>query len=73
MARVEQVAGILRRGEPTLIVSGGHATRGRAVELLGRIATHTGCRVATQFFTTRIERGAGRTPLDEFPISCLRH
>src|SRR6202453_5200355 len=35
MARVEQVAGILRRGEPTLIVSGGHATRGRAVELLG--------------------------------------
>jgi acetolactate synthase I/II/III large subunit len=67
MARVEQVAGILRRGEPTLIVCGGQATRGRAVELLGRIAAHTGCRVATQFFTSRIERGAGRTPLERIP------
>jgi acetolactate synthase-1/2/3 large subunit len=67
MARVEQVAGILRRGEPTLIVSGGQATRGRAVELLGRIAAHTGCRIATQFFTSRIERGAGRPPLERIP------
>jgi acetolactate synthase-1/2/3 large subunit len=67
MERVEQVAGILRRGEPTLIVCGGNATSGRAVELLGRIAAHTGCRVATQFFTARIERGAGRTPLERIP------
>ena len=67
MARVERVASILRRGEPTLIVCGGQATRGRAVELLGRIATHTGCRVATQFFTSRIERGAGRAPLERIP------
>ena len=67
MARVEQVANVLRRGEPTLIVCGGQATRGRAVELLGRIATHTGCRVATQFFTARIERGAGRAPLERIP------
>jgi acetolactate synthase-1/2/3 large subunit len=67
MARVEQVANILRRGEPTLIIAAGQATRGRAVELLGRIATHTGCRVATQFFTSRIERGAGRAPLERIP------
>jgi acetolactate synthase I/II/III large subunit len=67
MARIEQVAGILRRGEPTLIACGGQATRGRSVELLGRIAAHTGCRVATQFFTSRIERGAGRAPLERIP------
>jgi acetolactate synthase I/II/III large subunit len=67
MARVEQVAGILRSGEPTLIACGGLATRGRAVELLGRIARHTGCRIATQFFTSRIERGAGRVPLERIP------
>jgi acetolactate synthase-1/2/3 large subunit len=48
-------------------VCGGQATRGRAVELLGRIAAHTGCRVATQFFTARIERGAGRVPLERIP------
>jgi acetolactate synthase I/II/III large subunit len=52
---------------PTLIVAGGHATRGRAVELLGRIATHTGCRIATQFFTARLERGAGRAPFERIP------
>ena len=67
IARVEQVAGILRRGEPTMIACGGLATRGRAVELLGRIAAHTGCRVATQFFTARIERGAGRTHFERIP------
>jgi acetolactate synthase I/II/III large subunit len=67
MARVEQVAKVLRSGEPTLIACGGLATRGRAVELLGRIAAHTGCRVATQFFTARIERGAGRAPLERIP------
>jgi acetolactate synthase-1/2/3 large subunit len=67
LARIEQVADILRRGEPTLIACGGHATRGRAVELLGRIAAHTGCRIATQFFSARIERGAGRAPLERIP------
>ena len=65
--RVNHVAKILSLKEPTLIVAGGMATRGRAVELLGRIATHTGCRVATQFFTARIERGAGRAPLERIP------
>ena len=62
--RVEHVANIIRLGEPTLIIAGGLATRGVAVELLGRIATHTGCRVATQFFTARIERGAGRATFE---------
>lgn len=67
LARVEHAASVLRRGEPTLIVCGGTATRGRAVELLGRIAAHTGCRIATQFFTARIERGAGRVALERIP------
>jgi acetolactate synthase-1/2/3 large subunit len=67
LARVERVASILRSGEPTLIVCAGQASRGRAVELLGRIAAHTGCRVATQFFTSRIERGAGRATLERIP------
>jgi acetolactate synthase I/II/III large subunit len=67
VARVEQAARVLRSGEPTLIVCGGSASRGCAVELLGRIAAHTGCRIATQFFTARIERGAGRVPLERIP------
>lgn len=66
-ARIEHIARILKSGEPTLIVVAGSATRGRALELAGRIATHTGCRIATQFFTARIERGAGRVPLERIP------
>jgi acetolactate synthase-1/2/3 large subunit len=49
------------------MVLGGHATSGRALELAGRVAVHSGCRLATQFFTGRIERGAGRTPLERIP------
>ena len=67
LERVKHVASIIRRGEPTLIIVAGQAARGRAVELVGRISTHTGCRVATQFFTSRIERGAGRAPLERIP------
>ena len=66
-ARVEDIAGILRRGEPTLIVCGGVSSFGPPVDLLGKIAAHTGCRVATQFFTSRIERGAGRFTLERIP------
>jgi acetolactate synthase-1/2/3 large subunit len=66
-ARVEHIARALKSGEPTLIVLAGSATRGRALELAGRVATHAGCRIATQFFTARIERGAGRVPLERIP------
>jgi acetolactate synthase-1/2/3 large subunit len=65
--RVEQIAAVLRKGEPTLLACAGHATRGRALELLGQLAAHTGCRIASQFFTARIERGAGRVPLERIP------
>jgi acetolactate synthase-1/2/3 large subunit len=65
--RVESVAQVLRSGEPALIVLAGRATRGRALQLAGRIAAQTGCRIGTQFFTARIERGAGRVSLERIP------
>ena len=68
-ARAEAVARVLRSGEPTLIVFGGKAMRGRALELAGEIAAKSGCRIATQFFSARIERGAGRTPLERIPYA----
>jgi acetolactate synthase-1/2/3 large subunit len=66
-ATVEHVARVLRSGEPSLMVLAGRSTRGRALELVGRVAAHTGCRLATQFFTARMERGAGRVPLERIP------
>jgi acetolactate synthase-1/2/3 large subunit len=65
--RIQAVAQIVRSGESALIVLAGRATRGRALELAGRIAAQTGCRIASQFFTARIERGAGRVPLERIP------
>jgi acetolactate synthase-1/2/3 large subunit len=65
--RIEQAAKVLRSGEPTLMILAGHATRGCALRMAGRIATHAKCRIATQFFTSRIERGAGRVPLERIP------
>jgi len=67
--RVEHVASVLRSGEPTLIIVGGMATRGRALELAGSVAATSQCRLATQFFTARIERGAGRVPLERIPYA----
>lgn len=67
--RVEHIAQVLRSGEPTLVILAGHATRGRALDLAGRVKAATGCRLATQFFTSRIERGAGRVTLERIPYA----
>ncbi len=68
-ARVDEIAKVLRSGEPTLLILANRATRGRALELAGKIAAGTGCRLGSQFFTARIERGAGRVPLERIPYA----
>jgi acetolactate synthase-1/2/3 large subunit len=68
-ARIESIARILRLREPALIILGTKATRGRALELAGRVSAATGARLGSQFFTARIERGAGRVPLERIPYA----
>ncbi|MFM0725825.1 acetolactate synthase large subunit [Paraburkholderia strydomiana] len=67
--RIEHVARVLRSGEPALIVLANKATRGAALEKAGRIAAATGALLGSQFFTARIERGAGRVPLARIPYA----
>ena len=67
--RVEHVAKVLHSGEPTLIILGNKATRGAALERAGRVAAATGARLGSQFFTARIERGAGRVPIARIPYA----
>jgi acetolactate synthase I/II/III large subunit len=67
--RIEHVARVLRSGEPALIVLANKATRGAALEKAGRIAAATGAVLGSQFFTARIERGAGRVPLARIPYA----
>jgi acetolactate synthase-1/2/3 large subunit len=68
-ARIDHIAGVLRSGEPTLIIFAGKSMRGASLDMAGRVAAATGCRIATQFFSVRIERGAGRTPLERIPYA----
>src|ERR1700761_5142162 len=67
--RIEHVAQVLRSGEPTLIILANKATRGLALERAGRVAAATGARLGSQFFTARIERGAGRVPIERIPYA----
>ncbi len=67
-ARVDHVARMIRQADgPVLLLLADKCCRGRGPELAGRIATATGCRIATHFFTNRIERGAGRVTLERIP------
>jgi len=68
-ARVDHVAKVLKADGETLIILGNRAMRGQALELAGQVAAKTGARLATQFFSTRIERGAGRVPLERIPYA----
>lgn len=68
-ARVEHIAQVLRLGEPTLIILANKSTRGVALEKAGRVATATGARLGSQFFTARIERGTGRVPIERIPYA----
>lgn len=68
-ARIEAVAKVLRSGEPTLMILANKAARTAPLELAGKVAAGTGCRLGSQFFTTRIERGAGRVSLERIPYA----
>ncbi len=72
MARVEHVARVLRSGEPTLIILANKATHGVALERAGQVAAATGARLGSQFFTARIERGAGRVPIERIPYAAAQ-
>jgi acetolactate synthase-1/2/3 large subunit len=68
-ARIDQIARILKSGEPAMLILANKATRGRALTLAGQVAAATGARLGSQFFTARMERGAGRTPLERIPYA----
>jgi acetolactate synthase I/II/III large subunit len=66
---IDKAARLLRSGEPTLVILGGPALKGAALDRAGEVAGRTNCRIATQFFSARLERGAGRVPLERIPYA----
>jgi acetolactate synthase-1/2/3 large subunit len=67
--RIAHVARVLQSGEPALIILANKATRGAALVRAGQVAAATGARLGSQFFTARIERGAGRVPIERIPYA----
>lgn len=57
----------LRSGEPVIMVLSGRALREAPLATASRIAQHTGARMLAQYSNGRIERGAGRVPIERTP------
>jgi acetolactate synthase-1/2/3 large subunit len=64
---VQQIARVLRSGEPALLLLGGTALRAGALESAHRIAAATGARLMAAGSNARIERGRGRVPIERVP------
>jgi acetolactate synthase I/II/III large subunit len=63
-SRVTSAAKALRSGEPAAILIGGRACRGPALDRVADIAHATGAKLFAETFPARIERGAGRAPVE---------
>jgi acetolactate synthase-1/2/3 large subunit len=62
--RIERAADLLLSGRTVALVLGLQLATGSALTLAGQIATKTGARLLAPFAFTRIERGAGRPPVE---------
>ena len=61
---VASVVAALRSGGPTALLVGGRAVRGQALDDVGRVAAATGAKLLGETFPARLERGAGRVPVE---------
>jgi acetolactate synthase-1/2/3 large subunit len=66
-AAVRDAAAALRRGEKSVLLMNGYALRARGLALASRAAQTSGARVMCDTFTGRLERGAGRAPIERLP------
>ncbi len=64
---VEVVARILRSGEPAMLVMSGLALRAHPLAVAAGICATSGARMLAQTSNARIERGAGRVPIERVP------
>ncbi len=63
-ATVAAIAAVLQGDEPSALFVGGRACRADALVDASRIANTTGAKLIAETFPARLERGAGRVPID---------
>jgi acetolactate synthase I/II/III large subunit len=61
---VDAVAKVLVSGEPSAVLVGGSATREPGLVAASRVANATGAKLLGETFPARLQRGAGRPPLE---------
>jgi acetolactate synthase I/II/III large subunit len=61
---VDAVAKVLVSGEPCALLVGGSATREQGLVAASRVANATGAKLLGETFPARLQRGAGRPPLE---------
>jgi acetolactate synthase-1/2/3 large subunit len=64
---VSEVAGALSNGKTTALFLGGRALREDCLDAAGRIARASGARILCETFPARLQRGAGRVPVERLP------
>src|SRR5690349_14030884 len=63
-ATIGAVAAALRSGEPAALFVGGRACRGELLDTAAAIVAATGAKLLCETFPARLERGAGRPPVE---------
>ncbi len=64
---IRSTAAALKDDGPAALYLGGRALREDALQQAGRIAAATGARLISETFSSRLQRGAGRVPLERLP------
>ena len=63
-AAIAAIAAVLQGDEPAALFVGGRACRADALVDASRVANHTGTKLLAETFPARLERGAGRVPVE---------
>jgi acetolactate synthase-1/2/3 large subunit len=66
---VKAAAKELVSGDPAVLLVGGEGLSAKALEIAGRIAAKTGCKVMSEFYTAKLARGAGRVLAPRLPYA----
>ena len=64
---IAEAAGALSNGKTTALFLGGRALREECLDAAGRIARASGARILCETFPARLQRGAGRVPVERLP------
>lgn len=64
---VDELAAILRSGEPAVLLLGGAALREGGLRAASRVAHATQAKLLCETFPTRLQRGAGVPPIERLP------